>query len=67
LPSVIEILSLCTSMPIYLVLVIRAFLSGAVELALKPYSTRAPFKLRRVFGHVVSPRFPFSISALIGS
>src|SRR5271156_7142941 len=29
--TAIEILSLCTSMPIYLVLVIRVFLSGRVE------------------------------------
>jgi hypothetical protein len=31
-------LSLCTSMPIYWIHVIRVFLSGEVELALKTYS-----------------------------
>src|SRR5262244_2170334 len=46
--TAIEILSLCTSMPIYLVLIIRAPSSGAVERALKPYSKQgAPFILRR--------------------
>src|SRR5262249_43663733 len=47
--TAIEILSLCTSMPIYLVLIIRAPSSGAVERALKPYSKQgAPFILRQV-------------------
>jgi hypothetical protein len=50
--TVIEILSLCTSIPIYLVLVIRGSSSGAVERALKTYSTRgAPF-------YIVSRRSP---------
>src|SRR5580693_7996021 len=39
--TAIEILSLCTSMPIYLVLVIRVFLSGGVRAERsKPYSQR---------------------------
>src|SRR5271156_4240808 len=39
--TAIEILSLCTSMPIYLVLVIRVFLSGGLSQALKTYSKRS--------------------------
>src|SRR6266853_2651124 len=39
--TAIEILSLCTSMPIYLMLVIRVFLSGGVRAEhSKPYSKR---------------------------
>jgi hypothetical protein len=34
--TAIEMLSLCTSMPIYLVLVIRVFLSGEVEFSTQP-------------------------------
>src|SRR5713101_10037488 len=51
--TAIEILSLCTSMPIYLVLVIGAFLSGGVELNTQNLLHKGrPFILRRVTGHV---------------
>src|SRR6516162_5761003 len=55
--TAIEILSLCTSMPIYLVLVIKGVLSGRVEPITQNHTPQGrPFILRRVTGKFPVPK-----------